>query len=94
MRAEEPIEPAAVVSRDSQRAEEFAERFDVPHAYTEYREMLANPEIDVIYRATPNALHVDQGEDGPRSAQLCRAIARSVVENRTVEVGVSPTSPP
>ncbi len=39
---------AAVCTRTPERLAQIRERFDVPHACTDYREMLANPAIDVV----------------------------------------------
>ncbi len=50
----------AGVSRDQGRAEAFAEEFGALHSYTEYSEMLADPDVDAVYIATPNALHSQQ----------------------------------
>ena len=68
--AEERILPAitscpenaliAVVSRDAGRAADFARRFGARHAYTDYAEMLRNPDITVVAIHTPNALHAEE----------------------------------
>jgi predicted dehydrogenase len=50
-------EPVAVASRSSSRAEAFAERHGLARAYGSYAEILADPEIDVLYVATPHAQH-------------------------------------
>lgn len=50
----------AAVSRSQERVAEFARRFDVPHALTAFKDLLAVPEVDVVYIATPNASHADQ----------------------------------
>ena len=34
-----------------------AERLGVPHAYTDYRDLIANPDIDVVHICAPNYLH-------------------------------------
>lgn len=58
---EEPeCEVVAGVSRDQGRADEFAATFGAPFAYTDYDEMLANPEVDAVFVGTPNARHADQ----------------------------------
>src|SRR5262249_21456926 len=54
----EHVEVAAIASRDRDRAHEVAGRFGVPKAYGSYEELLADPEIDVIYNPAPNHLHV------------------------------------
>lgn len=50
----------AVVSRDAGRAEEFARKFGAQRPLDDYAAMLADPEVDAVYIATPNMLHVEQ----------------------------------
>lgn len=47
----------AVMRRDLSKAEDFARRHQVPLAYNNANELLANPDIDAIYIATPPAFH-------------------------------------
>jgi 1,5-anhydro-D-fructose reductase (1,5-anhydro-D-mannitol-forming) len=49
-----------VVSRDQGRASAFAARHAAARALVSYRDLLADPELDAVYIATPNALHVEQ----------------------------------
>src|SRR6266566_2542225 len=49
-----------VVSRDQGRAEAFAGRHGAVRALTSFDELLADPEVDAVYIATPNALHADE----------------------------------
>ncbi len=48
---------AAVSSRSQRKAQQFADRWSVPTAYDSYGALLADPSVDLIYIATPNALH-------------------------------------
>jgi predicted dehydrogenase len=48
----------AIASRDLFRARAAAAALGIPHAYGSYEELLADPEIDVIYNPLPNQLHV------------------------------------
>ena len=50
-------EVVAVASRSLQRAEDFARRHDVERAYGSYVEVLADPDVDVLYVATPHPQH-------------------------------------
>jgi len=52
------VEVAALASRDQARAYEAAGRFGIPKAYGSYEELLADPEIEVIYNPMANHLHV------------------------------------
>src|SRR5579875_668988 len=37
-----------------------ADRFAIPRAYTDYTELLRDPEVTAVHIATPNRLHCDQ----------------------------------
>ena len=47
----------AVASRDLERARAYAAKWSIPRAYGSYDELLADPEIDVVYISLPNSLH-------------------------------------
>jgi predicted dehydrogenase len=49
----------AVASRDSERAESFADEFGIPRAYGSYDELLADDDLDAVYNPLPNALHAE-----------------------------------
>lgn len=48
---------AGAVSSASGKAEAFAARFGLPHAYGSHDELLADPEIDAVYLPLPNSMH-------------------------------------
>jgi predicted dehydrogenase len=50
---------AAVGSRRGEAAKAFAERFGAARAHGSYEELAADPEVDVIYVATPHGRHLD-----------------------------------
>lgn len=52
-------EIAAVGSRTQASAEQFGARFGVPRRYASYAALVADPDVDVVYVATPHALHMD-----------------------------------
>ena len=47
----------AVGSRQLETAQRFAQQYAVPHAYGTYTELVEDPEIDVVYIATPHVTH-------------------------------------
>jgi predicted dehydrogenase len=48
-----------VASRSIDRANAFADRFDVPKRYAERDALLGDPDVDAVYVATPHASHED-----------------------------------
>jgi len=49
----------AVGSRSIEKAEAFALEYGIPHRHGSYAAVAQDPEVDVIYIATPHALHRD-----------------------------------
>lgn len=49
---------AAIASRDGGRAKQAAEELGIDKAYGSYEELLADPDIEVIYNPLPNHMHV------------------------------------
>lgn len=49
----------AVASRSLERAREFADKFNVPHAVGSYEALLNIPDIDCVYIASPHTYHFD-----------------------------------
>ena len=50
----------AVGSRNAETASAFAEKFNVPNVHASYEDLVADPEVDVIYIATPHPFHAAQ----------------------------------
>jgi predicted dehydrogenase len=48
---------AAVGSRSESGAASFAAHFDAPRSYASYEEVCADPDVDVVYVATPHPYH-------------------------------------
>ena len=49
----------AVGSRTIEKANAFADEFKVPKRYGSYEELLADPEVQVVYVATPHPMHTE-----------------------------------
>lgn len=52
-------ELVAVASRDAGKAAAYAREWNIPKAHGSYEELLADPEVDVIYNPLPNRLHCE-----------------------------------
>lgn len=88
MVAEPECELVAAVSRDQGRADAFAAKFGAPFAYTDYEAMLANPEVQAVYIATPNAQHAAQVVAAARAGKhvLCDKPMAVTVADAIAEV--------
>jgi len=58
MQQSELCEIAAIASRDGDKARAVAQELGIAKSYGSYEELLADPEIDVIYNPLPNHMHV------------------------------------
>jgi predicted dehydrogenase len=52
-------EVQAIASRDLGRAQEVAGRLGIPRSYGAYQDLLDDPDLEAIYIALPNHLHVE-----------------------------------
>jgi len=53
----EGVEAYAVASRDYKRAKDFADKWGYKKAYGSYEEMIKDPEVELVYIATPHSHH-------------------------------------
>jgi predicted dehydrogenase len=49
----------AVASTSIERAQDFAQKFSVPHYYDSYEAIFKTPDLDVVYIATPHTSHAE-----------------------------------
>ncbi len=49
----------AVGSRRAEAARRFADEFDIPHAHGSYEDLVADPDVDIVYVATPHGRHLE-----------------------------------
>jgi D-xylose 1-dehydrogenase (NADP+, D-xylono-1,5-lactone-forming) len=52
------VDVVAVASRDTRGAERYAHEHSIPRAHGSYEELLADPEVEVVYISLPNSLHL------------------------------------
>ena len=75
----EEVERYAVASRDLTRAQEFASEWGFEKAYGSYEEMLADPEVELIYVATPHSHHYEH-------AKMCLNAGKNVLLEKAFTV--------
>ncbi len=59
VRPSRKVEVTAVASRDADKAQTFARDMRIPHAYSSYEALLADPAIEAIYNPLPNTMHAE-----------------------------------
>lgn len=62
----------AVGSRTAEGAERFGRIFNVPHRHADYCALVADPDVDVVYIATPHPFHAEH-------ALLCLRAGKAVL---------------
>jgi len=53
------LDVTAVGSRRIDSARAFAEQYDIAHAHGSYEELVADPDVDIVYIATPHPAHLE-----------------------------------
>lgn len=61
----------AIASRSGEKARAFARKWNIPKAYGSYRELYADPDIDLVYVATPHSHHYEVTRDALMSDKPC-----------------------
>ncbi|TQM27644.1 putative dehydrogenase [Microbacterium kyungheense] len=51
------LDVVAVGSRRLEAAQAFAADFGIPHAHGSYEDLVADPDVDIVYVATPHPMH-------------------------------------
>jgi len=52
-------ELVAVASRKKEKAEKFADKYNIPRAYSNYQDLADDKNIDVVYIGTPHTFHLE-----------------------------------
>lgn len=72
----------AVGSRSQESADAFAAEYSIPKAYSSYLDLVSDPEIDVIYIATPHSAHYE-------NAKLCLEHGKHVLCEKSFTVNAA-----
>jgi predicted dehydrogenase len=65
----EDAEVVAVVSPTAGKSEALAKRYGIPRVFHDYRELLAQPDVEMVTVAAPNALHARMTLDAARAGK-------------------------
>ena len=76
------IKPYAVASRNLERAERFAKEWNYEKAYGSYEEMVADPEVELVYVASPHSHHYEH-------AKLCIEAGKHVLVEKAFTVNAA-----
>ena len=74
-------EAYAVGSRSQEKADEFARKWDVKKAYGSYAELMADPEVDLVYVGTPHSHHYDVTREALLAGKPC-LVEKAFMANR------------
>jgi predicted dehydrogenase len=72
LKCSEAAEMTAVGSRSIERAEKFAKEYGIRRCYGSYADLTADPDVDIIYIATPHPAHFE-------CALLCLKAGKAVL---------------
>lgn len=71
LRGLKECEAYAVGSRTREKAEDFAKTWDIPKAYGSYSELIADPDVDLLYIGTPHSHHFDVTREALLAGKPC-----------------------
>ena len=78
------VSPYAVAARDGERAATFAAQYGFPVSYGSYEELAADPNVNLVYIATPHNLHAEQ-------AILCMRAGKGVLVEKAFGANAAQT---
>ena len=64
-------EAYAIASRTLDKAQAFAEKWQIPQAYGSYTELINDPAVDLVYIATPHSHHYDVTKEALMADKPC-----------------------
>lgn len=64
-------EAYAIGSRTQEKAEAFAAKWNIAKAYGSYAELIADPDVDLLYIATPHSHHYDVTRQAIEAGKPC-----------------------
>lgn len=81
------LNPVAVGSRRLESAREFADRYGIARAYGSYEQLVADPDIDIVYVASPHSHHREHAIlalEAGKHVLIEKAVALDAAEARAI----------
>ena len=88
---------SVVMRRDAERAADFARRHGVPRFTTDADSVIGDPEVDIVYVATPPGAHAEYARRVARAGKPCyveKPMARSAAECRDMRAAFEAAGQP
>jgi predicted dehydrogenase len=93
------VDIVAIAGSNAASAKRKAREWNIPHSYGDYRELIADPLIDVVHNTTPNYLHFDVSMAALRAgkhvvadkplamvAEQCRQLVDAAIDARVAHI--------
>ena len=77
----------AIGSRSQAKADAFAGHFGIPRAYGSYAQLLADPEVELVYIAVPHSFHFPVTRDAILAGKHC-LVEKSFMLSSTEAAGI------
>lgn len=78
------FEPYAIASRDIEKANAFGDKYNIEKRYGSYEALAADPEVELIYIATPHSHHAEQ-------AKMCLNAGKPVLVEKAFSYNAATT---
>ena len=79
------VEAYAIASRTLGKAQEFAAKWNIAKAYGSYSELIADPDVDLVYVATPHSHHFDVTREAILAGKPCLVEKAFMANHREAE---------
>ena len=79
------VEAYAIASRTLAKAQEFAAKWNIAKAYGSYSELIADPDVDLVYVATPHSHHFGVTREAILAGKSCLVEKAFMANHREAE---------
>ena len=79
------VEAYAIASRSLGKAQEFAAKWNIAKAYGSYSELIADPDVDLVYVATPHSHHFGVTREAILAGKPCLVEKAFMANHREAE---------